>query len=155
MYSTFDSIPKFNDLFKETGFETLGSYVRDSIINYTIAACITLVYGLLHFLGGRIQFPTTIERDLWRTASVVVMSSGAMTALIDLIYDIGRRAPQVPKSLVNVMERIHDIAVYRILSVVYIVGSGYLLVESIRQLWYLPHDAFVIASWSFYIPHWL
>ncbi len=42
--------------------------------------------------------------------------------------------------------------VYKIIPFIYMLGSVYLFVESIRQLWYLPPKAYVVASWSLLFP---
>jgi len=48
---------------------------------------------------------------------------------------------------------IDNAASYYILPFIYTLGSLYLYVESVRQLWYLPPNAYVVASWSYYFPH--
>lgn len=149
------SVPEFSDLFSATGFSTMSSFVRFRAIDYTITACIPLIYGFLHLLTLHAQFPTMIERDLWRVASVVVMSSGAFDALFGVIKDVCFNGLALSGSSRTIVSRCFHMVVYRIIPFFYLLGSGYLLVESIRQLWYLPHDAYVVASWSYYIPHWL
>ncbi|KLO14054.1 hypothetical protein SCHPADRAFT_330903 [Schizopora paradoxa] len=149
------SVPDLSELFEARGFATLSSYVLYRTTDYAVTTCIPLVYGFLHLLALRAQFPTSMERDVWRVASVVVMSSGAFEALFDFIRDICVDGLSFSGSLKQVVERSKYIVYYRILPFFYLLASGYLLVESIRQLWYLPHDAYVVASWSYYIPHWL
>ncbi|KLO14053.1 hypothetical protein SCHPADRAFT_939836 [Schizopora paradoxa] len=149
------SVPELSDLFNARGFATLSNYVLQEGTDYVVTTCIPLVYGFLHLLALRAQFPTSIERELWRIASVVVMSSGAFGALVDFIVDICLHGLGVSGSLGQAIGRSRRIAYNYILPFFYLLASGYLLVESIRQLWYLPHDAYVVASWSYYIPHWL
>lgn len=154
--TTFRSVPALSNLFDANGFRGLGSYVRVRAVDYSFTVCIPLIYGSLHFLGSRVQFPTMIEQNLWRIASVVVMLSGVVAAMFDVAVDISESvSSHVPRSSVVIIQRLADIVYYRVIPTVYMFGSGYLLVESIRQLWYLPLEAYVIATWTHYLPHWL
>ncbi|KLO14051.1 hypothetical protein SCHPADRAFT_967020 [Schizopora paradoxa] len=154
-YTTSDLVPKLDEFFDAKGFATFSSYALYRCTDYAVTTCIPLIYGFLHLLALRAQFPTSNERDLWRIAAVVIMSSGAFQAMVEVIKDIYFPGLGVSGSLEQAMDRSKNIVYYRILPFFYLLASGYLLVESIRQLWYLPHDAYVVASWSSYIPHWL
>ncbi len=140
---TFDSSPKFSRLFLADG---LGSPASD----YIATAGIPIVYGLLHFLGWHAQFPTVTERSLWRIATVVVMSSGAIDTVFFILNYIADHASHF-RNLRRITHPSKNAVVFHIIPYFYTFGSMYLLVESIRQLWYLPPKAYVVASWS-YIP---
>ncbi|KLO14047.1 hypothetical protein SCHPADRAFT_967008 [Schizopora paradoxa] len=152
---SFKSVPDLSNLFEAHGFATLSNSVLYRFTDYVVTTCIPLIYGFLHFLALRAEFPTSVERSLWRIASVVVTSSGAFEVLFDFIrnvcFDVLALSGSLKQTIGNGIIIVH----YRIIPFFYLLGSGYLLVESIRQLWYLPHDAYVVASWSYYIPHWL
>ena len=132
-HTTDDAVPKFRDLF--WGAESAGVF-GDGVITTVIP----LIYGLLHFLGRNSHFPTMIEQRIWTYSSVVVMSSGAVFAL--------------EERLIKFKSLDHLLAFY-VIPFIYSLGAVYLLVESIRQVFYLQLDAFKDASWSYYVPHWL
>ncbi|KLO14046.1 hypothetical protein SCHPADRAFT_827045 [Schizopora paradoxa] len=148
--TTSDSVPKFSDLFSAPGFVTVGSRWR--VVDFSVTTTISFVYDILHFLAFQARFPTRIERELWRVACVVVMSSGLLNITsiflaMESQFSWSHRWSDAGSVL--------NLTAYRIIPFFYLLASGYLLVESIRQLWYLPREAYVVASWSYYIPHWL
>jgi hypothetical protein len=100
-----------------------------------------LLYGLPHFRGWSQLFPTPLERQIWRISTCVVTGSGFFFISILLTMDIF-----VNTGLSNVIGFI-------LTSIVYMVASGFLLGESLRQLFFLDPAAYQLAPWSNYWPH--
>ena len=100
-----------------------------------------LIYGLPHFIGWNQLFPTPLERQIWRISTCVVTGSGFFFISILLTLDIF-----VNTGLSNVIGFI-------LTSIVYMVASGFLLGESLRQLLFLDPAAYQLAPWSNYWPH--
>ncbi|KLO05221.1 hypothetical protein SCHPADRAFT_839669 [Schizopora paradoxa] len=155
--TTSSSVPKFEELLHNWGFSTFKNRFRERFTDLIVTSIVPFIYGFLHFLALQAQYPNSVERSLWRIASVVVMTSGVCAAATDLIrfdiikinerFAIGRSQRFIASCCY--------VTLYRIIPFVYTICSGYLLVESVRQLWYLPAEAYIVASWSYYIPHWL
>ena len=100
-----------------------------------------LLYGVPHFLGWNQLFPTPLERQIWRISTCVVTGSGFFFISILLTLYVF-----VNTSLSNVVGFI-------LTSIVYTVASGFLLGESLRQLFFLDPAAYQLAPWSNYWPH--
>lgn len=154
-----DSGPPISEIFSiitlrvgTLDFSRLRSLV--TVLFYLFLICVPFNYGLYHYLvvSPNGQFPSTVEQELWHVASVVVMSSGFVFAVFKLIFEESQHRLH-STSLKKIISRSYYIINYYILALLYTISSGYLLFESIRQLWYLPRDAYVVASWLNYIPH--
>ena len=105
----------------------------------TMAAC-PILYGLVHFLAWGDQFPTTLEQLLWRISSFVITCSGFVVVTVTwggLRFDAGSIAAWCCV----------------IICIVHTVASGFLIVESFRQLFFLDLAAYQLPSWSNYWPH--
>ena len=100
-----------------------------------------LLYGVPHFLGWNQVFPTPLERQIWRISTCVVTVSGFFFISILLTLD-----NFVSTGLSNVIG-------FNMTSIVYMVASGFLLGESLRQLLFLDPAAYQLAPWSNYWPH--
>ncbi|KLO15467.1 hypothetical protein SCHPADRAFT_824642, partial [Schizopora paradoxa] len=134
---TFNSSPTFGDLFMAFSIEKLDGFIF-------VSAFTPIVYGSLHFLGWHAQFPTKVERILWRIATVASMSPGAAAA----VSFVKTRAHGQ-----NLVSRSDKFMSSLLIPSIYALGSMYLLFESVRQLWYLSPNAYIIATWSYYVPH--
>ena len=104
-----------------------------------------VLYGAIHFLAWNDQFPTPLERLFWRVSSVVVTFSGVVGIPLSI----------VSLSLMNAC--IHE-ARFRhmvgfIILLAHVVSSGFLIVESFRQLFFLEPAAYELPSWTNYWPH--
>ncbi len=130
---SYRTSPPLGHLFWAVG---LGTGATDDIVTTGIP----IIYGLLHFLGWHAQFPTTTEQKLWRLATVLVMSSGAVITALFVVYDIANKVWRSVEQK-RILQASYDIVLHRIISLFYTLGSAYLLVESIRQLGYLPPEA--------------
>lgn len=142
---TFQSLPGFIDLFLSD------SGISGTNLPFFLFPCIPIVYGSLHFLGWDSQFPSATERILWRIATVGVASSGgAITVILVVFFSnfLKSKAPRFNTALIVI-----GALLFTIIVVFYMFSSGFLIVESTRQLWYLQPESYVVASWSYYFPH--
>ena len=108
-----------------------------------------LFYGLIHFLAWSDQFPTPLEQLLWRVSSFVVTCSGFVVVFVMLSADWlgGRYDPY--RGPINVIALFVCVGT----PLAHILASGFLLVESVRQLFFLNGAAYQLPSWSNYWPH--
>jgi len=106
------------------------------------AALSPIVYGLIHSLAWSGQFPTALERSLWRASSFIVTCSGLVGVFLlwSSVWLDG-----VLKSKYG----LDDIAVIFVcvIPVVHMLASGFLIVESFRQLYFLDPAAYQLPSW--------
>jgi hypothetical protein len=108
---------------------------------------ISWLYGLPHLLGWYTVFPTELERKVWHICACILSCSGIWAVLMMGIYDV-----LTPSRWIRIPKWMGSVVVFVSL-VVYFLASLFLLVESFRQLFYLPPDAFDVPSWSSYLPH--
>jgi hypothetical protein len=140
--------------FKEPGFMLVPGKFGDETPNETFNVLTTMVispilYGAVHFLAWSDNFPTPMERLLWRASSIFVTFSGVigMTVLwaLNLLDDL-LNSGLYGKALMFWMSFI-------VIPAVHMIASGFLIAESFRQLFYLDSTAYQLASWSNYWPH--
>ena len=114
-----------------------------------------IFYGLPHFLGWSKLFPTPLENLIWRISTCVVTASGCflMSALM-ITPDPKQSDPKQPdpKQSSPKQSLTYGLLVL-IISIVYVAASGFLLGESLRQLFFLEPATYQLATWSSYWPH--
>ncbi len=96
------------------------------------------LYGLVYFLAWSGRFPTSLERLLWR-----VSSSGLVQVFTQLILNWMDSAINRRRSLIIVLVE----------PSAHFVASGFLILESLRQLFFLDDAAYQVPYWSNYWPH--
>ena len=108
-----------------------------------------MVYGLLHVMTRSDQFPTPLEWRLWLVSSLVVSFSGLVgvclgfpTMRLDGRHPIIGRTVKVLVAFIGLV----------IAPLAHVLASGFLIVESIRQLLFLDDAAYQLPSWSNYWP---
>ncbi|EPS95473.1 hypothetical protein FOMPIDRAFT_1043550 [Fomitopsis schrenkii] len=113
-------------------------------------------YGTPHLLGWNATFPTNLEKLLWWTAALgvtvsgcVVFTFGVLLAQVEGVAELLFEETAVG----DVTTQVVQVGVMPIAVVAYVAASGYLLVESMRQLFALPPAAFQLAWWANSIPH--
>ena len=118
-----------------------------------IVGCISpALYGLLHLLAWSGKFPTPVELILWRISTIAVTASGIIAGIGLFIFLSLVKIPSVKKQQ---KEQIFQYLLIPFLSVVllfYVLARCFMIVEAFRQLLCLPDDAYIVASWSKYIP---
>jgi hypothetical protein len=105
-----------------------------------------LVHGLVQFLAWGDQFPTLLEQRLWQVSSYTVTCSGlaAVPALIclQLWCDTETSRGTISRILIAFVAGIVPLARF--------LASGFLIVESFRQLAFLKPTVYKLPSWSRY-----
>jgi len=115
-----------------------------------MAVCPAL-YGLMHFLAWSDHFPTPLERLLWRVSTVVVTCSGFVaTPPLALLDRVSGRSDYAYGDAIALM--LAFIALI-MAPIAHVFSSGFLIVESFRQLFFLEPTAYQLPSWSNYWPH--
>lgn len=150
--------------FTDTHQYTFGGICRTALL----AAALGAVYGLPHLIALTVTFPTAIEGTLWRVATVVVaalgLTLGTITVVLFGIAELfdrsikcvtGNRQPTSDKidRLLKRARMLFERAVVVLGAIVYVSSSAYLVAETIRQLFALPPEVFVLPSWANYWPH--
>jgi hypothetical protein len=111
-----------------------------------------ILYGLVHFLAWNVHFPTALERKLWHISSVLVSFSGVVWVMLGLTEDY-----LMDHKLIGFKIRttVVSLAIMLLIAVplTYVLASAFLLVESLRQLFFLDPDAYRVAPFSYYWPH--
>ena len=97
------------------------------------------LYGALHLLGWNEAFPSSTEQLLWWISTVILIGSG----------------PLVPAMTygVSLLQEIYATLFSAIIVLLYMFASGFLLVESVRQLFFLPPAAHEVTSLTTFWPH--
>jgi hypothetical protein len=130
-------------------FDTVLS-VSGRYVSMSITMAITpILYGLVHFLARDDQFPTPLERVLWRVSSFVITFSG----LVEVPALFGMNYLEDSEIACGFLFFIPMAYVVGIVSLAHILASGFLIVESFRQLAFLDSAVYQVALWSKYWPH--
>ncbi|KAL8721412.1 MAG: hypothetical protein Q9181_007707 [Wetmoreana brouardii] len=138
------------------------------------------LYGGLHLVAWNATFPSRIEQALWRASAVCVACNGLQLGLgarvlslraakqaLHEITTMSRPSHSRPaftkefyknnaKLFVNVLWALLfmlSMLVLPILSFSYILARIFLVVESFRDLAFLPSGAFETPTWPAYLPH--
>jgi hypothetical protein len=122
---------------------------RDCGYELVTLAVSPILYGLVHFLAWGDQFPTPLECLLWRVSSFVVTCSGFVDIYVGMILTLLQLYRIVPGSTASVLWR----WICVLIPFVYLLASGFLIVESFRQLFFLDPAAYQLPSWTNYWPH--
>ncbi|KAK7682241.1 hypothetical protein QCA50_014828 [Cerrena zonata] len=126
-----------------------------SVIVWTIGSISPAVYGLLHLLAWNGSFPTPVERTLWRISTVVVITSGMAIALgllvlasVMLLISEWSGDSDWKETTFETLGYVFTCSIV----LLYILARAYMIVETFRQLLFLPPESFQVASWSKYLP---
>lgn len=104
-----------------------------------------IVLGVCHCVAWNFEFPTLIERTIWRVASA------AVTGIMPIYYFVLLLEGQLLNSRRKLRIVFGSIIPWTCFGL-YIILRLYLIAEAFRDLFYLPSGAFV-ATWSSSIPH--
>ncbi|KAL6692894.1 hypothetical protein J3F84DRAFT_396797 [Trichoderma pleuroticola] len=111
-----------------------------------IAVVSILSFGGIHIFAWNFFFQSKIEQQLWRVCSV------AATVLplpyLATRYSFMRHGTDVGKTRIRQIRTIQGV-----LALFYILARLFLIIESLRSLYYLPRDAFE-STRSVIFPHW-
>ena len=109
-----------------------------------------ILYGLAHFLAWSDQFPTPLERLLWHVSSFVVTCSGLAGLLVIVLSALCGDRNKIVGSIFYALTKFIG---FVILPLAHVLASGFLIVESVRQLLFLDDAAYQLPAWSNYWPH--
>ena len=128
-----------------------------ALYDYIAIAFSPILYGVVHFLVWSDKFPTPLEHLFWRISSVVVTCSGLVWVLLAFglrqLEDSYARSESGCGKFMNLMVLVPVGLMVQTIPIAYIVSSGFLVVESLRQLFYLDPAVYQVAPWSNYWPH--
>ncbi|GJE96392.1 hypothetical protein PsYK624_125880 [Phanerochaete sordida] len=137
-----------------SSFEAPGA---SALVQFAADWALPTVCALFHVLGWNAAFPTLAERILWRVGAV---ASSVLPTSIVIFVNLGQglnaRAASTSNPLLSYILRTLSWAVWALLIVptsLYVLSNLYFFVESLRQLFYLQDDAFLLPSFSVYFPH--
>jgi hypothetical protein len=112
----------------------------DRLMILTSILSITL-FGGIHVFAWNLAFPTHVEQLLWRIAALTVAIAPTISALLVLLESVAsQHTDKMSKWSVA------------LLAPVYLASRAFIIVESIRSLYFLPPEAF-IATWATNAPH--
>ena len=108
-----------------------------------------VLYGLVHFLAWNDRFPTPLEQLFWRVSSFVVSCSGLMEIFLVLSGEwLEERYKRAHYLIINML-----LVFAFVVPLAHVLASGFLIVESVRQLLFLDNAAYQLPAWSNYWPH--
>ncbi|KAJ9322779.1 hypothetical protein DTO027B9_1285 [Paecilomyces variotii] len=118
--------------------------------------CATL-FGGIHCFSWNSHFPTPVERLLWRMSCLVLAIEPSILSAVSVYFaywhDRNRKTSKMRRE-VTVSYVINNVLLL-ILSAPYVLGRLYLIVETVRSLFYLPPEVFVATNWPDYLPHFM
>jgi hypothetical protein len=150
-----DAPPPEKPFHHHTWMSAPGSFRPESQPNtgYQLSVAVApILYGLVHFLGWGGNFPTPLERLLWHASSVVLTLSGLLWVSLSLLARayFDQLKKYWPRFILGI---VFVLLVLVVIPLAYILASGFLVIESFRQLFFLDLAAYQVASWSNYWPH--
>ncbi|KAF8625834.1 hypothetical protein AX15_005163 [Amanita polypyramis BW_CC] len=119
------------------------------VVGFFISVVIGM-FGAIHCLAWNSSFPTRIESLLWRISSITIIAipTGVCAVSILVLVFYGYSAIKIPDTGWTAVE----ITIIS-LAIPYIFARTCLLVIALTSLRALPEKAFLIPSWTLYIPH--
>jgi hypothetical protein len=118
-----------------------------------------ITFGAIHVAVWNLDFPTPIEQELWRIASVIITCLLPLALLSYILLTIwaGPKNTFIDPEVKTRWNKWLDRHVFLmggwglVFAVIYIIARLLLLVETFRALGFLPPNAFV-ATWVLNIP---
>src|SRR5712671_6670865 len=113
-----------------------------------LVAAITVVFGAIHCIGWSFYFPTSIEKTLWRVASLTITGFPILFLPVSLI------GAAIDRLILK--RRFNDFCLYiamTLLFFTYILSRLALLVLPFLCLRSLPPTTFHVVHWVSFIPH--
>lgn len=138
-----------------------------------ILLMVNVIYCAIHFIGWNFDFPTNIERTLWR-ASCITISGCALIFWVCETYQDGVRlrrweswyaklSPERKRvATMSSMERaereklfvpVWEVIIMTPVSLIYSLGRTYIFIEIFLSQRSLPVGAFDTVDWTAFIPH--
>jgi len=117
-------------------------------LSYSLVVIITFAFGGIHCLGWSFNFLSSIERTLWRAASLLI------TGFPILIVPLGVLGQRVDEIILK--ERFGDCCLsitFGLPLLLYVLSRLALLILPLLSLRSLPPAAFQVVHWTSIIPH--
>lgn len=128
---------------------------RDWLLNSFLIA-LSLCFGAVYVAGWNISFPTATEQTIWRVCTVMVFGLIVAYWAVDAGVDYHQRKNQKKKNGAGnpkVALTPIKMALYTVISLIYITIRMYILAEPFICLRSMPAVAFKTIKWSSFIPH--
>ncbi|KAL7786961.1 hypothetical protein V8C37DRAFT_412311 [Trichoderma ceciliae] len=126
--------------------ETDGELKRIEAEAFVVALVMVVSFGGVHLFALNLQFPTPVEGLLWKFSAIMTIACPILYCRSHIPF-MGSSPKHVPKGTAMLVK-----AVVGFTSFFYIFARLFLIVESIRSLYYLPQEAF-ISTWTANFPH--
>jgi hypothetical protein len=110
-----------------------------------------ILFGSLHFIAWNFSFPTSVERLLWKVASIVSVSMPPVIMIKRGIVSLLVARPLVKNGHLYLGDTI-QVRSTAALTGIYVLARVYITVEAFRTLGFLPPDAYR-TTWSSSVPH--
>jgi len=114
----------------------------------SLVAAVTVAFGAIHCIGWSFEFPSSIERTLWRVASL------SITGVPIIILPLSVLGVAIDRFLLR--SRFDDFCVFMMTMLplfLYILSRLVLLALPFLCLRSLPPAAFHVVHWTSFIPH--
>ncbi|KAL4255516.1 hypothetical protein AB1N83_012888 [Pleurotus pulmonarius] len=147
-------------------FEGTGLYCRDQGLAILLFLTSATIFGSIHCIAWKFQFPTLLERILWISSSLVAAAIPCFSvvllifvhhfaSLYDGLYEaIGKSVFQ--RSFAQLMKELATLSYFfcfSILAYMYCLARIVLIVQAFVLLRHLSPSAAQSISWSHFIPH--
>ncbi|KAJ7910816.1 hypothetical protein B0H13DRAFT_2485142 [Mycena leptocephala] len=116
------------------------------LLSLAIEALVGTVFGVIHCAAWNADFPTAVERWMWRACSSLIV---AVPVVILLIIVLGAITNADESQLGSAMLTIGLVVPI----LMYVIGRLILIILPLVAMRSLPPGALVDVNWSVYIPH--
>lgn len=107
------------------------------------------LFGTIHFIAWNFEFPTPVERILWRMSCCVLISIPLLSTAMYFMTIHNARRDRETDTKTNALLRPFT----TICTVMYLLARLYLMTEVFRSLAYAPPSTFHEINWPSAIPH--
>jgi hypothetical protein len=127
--------------------------IQDQLFIGVGASFVAVVFGAIHCIAWSFQFPTHVEKILWRSSAIVITCTPAFfsthRSLVWLAYRKGRKKSPPLFGWESTLTGVLITAVM----ILYLFARLILLTLAILSLRALPPGAYQTVSWTHFIPH--
>ncbi|KAK6435172.1 hypothetical protein LTR95_008646 [Oleoguttula sp. CCFEE 5521] len=134
-------------------------FLGGPLLSFTFA-CTSAIFSAIHLAAWNSTFPTTVERIVWRVATLVSALAFAIICLLDVLlkFDavwwlLNRVRDRLGSQRLDKAVEGLVASIFVVTTVVYVLARLVIIVEMFRSLAYLPLDAYVTTSWPANVPH--
>lgn len=124
---------------------------RDWLLNGFLTV-LSLLFGAVYLAGWNIKLPTYTEQLIWRSCIVIMSSLIVAFWVVDAGVELHQRKKKRVGNQKVALTPV-KMALYAVISLVYVTIRIYILVEPFVSLRSLPAVAFQTVRWAAFIPH--